>query len=148
MYQDKKKPLLRRGFEGRFSPLFRVTKNSPLKPQKCTFFKKNSKSIRKVAKNVAKMSPKTRTPQTLVALRFKALFFLIWHSALKRGVVVPPQILDFSAEKSPSSFSHVPIFFDTCFPTRYNPLTLFHGLLDDKKPGTVVLALSVGRTKF
>lgn len=34
------------------------------------------------------MSPKTRTPQTLVALRFKALFFSIWHSALKRGVVV------------------------------------------------------------
>ena len=62
------------------------------------------------------MSPKTSPPQTLVALRLKALFFLIWHSALKRGVVVAPQILDFSAEKSPSSFSHVPIFLTRAFP--------------------------------
>ena len=62
------------------------------------------------------MSPKCRTPQTLVALSFKALFFSIWHSALKRGVVVAPQILDFSAEKSPSSFSHVPIFLTRAFP--------------------------------
>ncbi|HFI0071923.1 TPA: hypothetical protein ACGORG_002013, partial [Streptococcus suis] len=53
----------------------------------------------KLAKKLAKMSPKTRTPQTLVALRFKALFFLIWHSALKRGVVVAPPILDFFYEK-------------------------------------------------
>lgn len=50
------------------------------------------------------MSPKTSPPQTLVALRLKALFFLIWHSALKRGVVVAPQILDFSIEKSPQNF--------------------------------------------
>ena len=120
--------------------------------RKCTTFNSFCQHFsilfKKLAKKLAKMSPKTSPPQTLVALRFKALFFLIWHSALKRGVVVAPQILDFSAEKSPSSFSHVPIFFDTCFPTRYNPLTLFHGLLDDKKPGTVVLALSVGLTKF
>lgn len=47
------------------------------------------------------MSPKCRTPQTLVALRLKALFFSIWHSALKRGVVVAPQILDFFFEKIP-----------------------------------------------
>ena len=120
--------------------------------RKCTTFNSFCQHFsilfKKLAKKLAKMSPKTSPPQTIVVLRFKALFFSIWHSALKRGVVVAPQILDFSAEKSPSSFSHVPIFFYTCFPTRYNPLTLFHGLLDDKKPGTVVLALSVGRTKF
>lgn len=57
--------------------------------------------FQKLAKKLAKMSPKTRTPQTLVALRLKALFFLIWHSALKRGVVVAPQILDFFFEKIP-----------------------------------------------
>ena len=116
--------------------------------RKCTTFNSFCQHFSILFKKLAKMSPKTSPPQTLVVLRFKALFFLIWHSALKRGVVVAPQILDFSAEKSPSSFSHVPIFFYTCFPTRYNPLTLFHGLLDSKKPGTVVLALSVGRTKF
>ena len=35
------------------------------------------------------MSPKTRTPQTLVALRFKALFSQFGTRHLK-GVVVPP----------------------------------------------------------
>ena len=38
------------------------------------------------------------------------------HNALMGGVVVAPQILDFSAEKSPSSFSHVPIFLTRAFP--------------------------------
>lgn len=72
---------------------------------KCTTFNYFCKHFftlfKNVAENVAEMSPKCRTPQTLVALRFKALFFLIWHSALKRGVVVAPQILDFFFEKIP-----------------------------------------------
>lgn len=36
------------------------------------------------------MSPKCRTLQTLVALRFVPLCRRIWHSALKGGVVVAP----------------------------------------------------------
>ena len=56
MYQDKKNPCYAGVFKG-FSALFRVTKNSPLN-----------------LKMSPKMSPKCRTPQTLVALRFKALF--------------------------------------------------------------------------
>lgn len=72
---------------------------------KCTTF--NSfclpffRHLKKLAEKLAKNSPKTRPPQTLGALRFKALFFSIWHSALKRGVVVAPQILDFFFEKIP-----------------------------------------------
>lgn len=57
--------------------------------------------FKNVAENVAEMSPRCRRPQSLGALRFKALFFSIWHSALKRGVVVAPQILDFFFEKIP-----------------------------------------------
>uniref|UniRef100_UPI003D80E28A hypothetical protein n=1 Tax=Streptococcus alactolyticus TaxID=29389 RepID=UPI003D80E28A len=33
MYQDKKKPLLRRGFSGLFSPLFHFVQNSPFFPE-------------------------------------------------------------------------------------------------------------------
>ena len=73
--------------------------------RKCTTFNSFCQHFsilfKKLAKKLAKMSPKTSPPQTLVALRFKALFFLIWHSALKRGVVVAPQILDFFFEKIP-----------------------------------------------
>ena len=54
-----------------------------------------------VAENVAEMSPRCRLPQSLGALGFKSLFFSIWHSALKRGVVVTPRILDFFFEKIP-----------------------------------------------
>lgn len=57
--------------------------------------------FKKLAEKLAENSPKTRPPQSLEALRFKALFFSIWHSALKRGVVVAPQILDFFFEKIP-----------------------------------------------
>lgn len=57
--------------------------------------------FKKLAEKLAENSPKTRPPQSLVALRLKALFFSIWHSALKRGVVVAPQILDFFFEKIP-----------------------------------------------
>lgn len=120
--------------------------------RKCTTFNSFCQHFsilfKKLAKKLAKMSPKTSPPQTLVALRFKALFFKIWHSALKRGVVVAPPDFRFFCRKIPLKFFSRAHFFDTCFPTRYKPLTLFHGLLDDKKPGTVVLALSVGRTKF
>ena len=83
--------------------------------RKCTTFNSFCQHFsilfKKLAKKLAKMSPKTSPPQTLVALRFKALFFLIWHSALKRGVVVAPQILDFSAEKSPQVFLTCPFFW-------------------------------------
>lgn len=48
--------------------------------------------VENVAKNVAKMSPRCSRPQTLVALRLKSLFFRIWHSALKGGVVVAPPL--------------------------------------------------------
>lgn len=57
--------------------------------------------FKKLAEKLAENSPKTRPPQSLEALRSKALFFSIWHSALKRGVVVAPQILDFFFEKIP-----------------------------------------------
>lgn len=57
--------------------------------------------FKNVAENVAEMSPKCRPLQSLGALGLKSLFFSIWHSALKRGVVVAPQILDFFFEKIP-----------------------------------------------
>ena len=56
MYQDKKKPLLRRGFSGLFSPLFHFVQNSP--PKTATkhpsqrlcriviFFKKTRKALK------------------------------------------------------------------------------------------------------
>ena len=50
------------------------------------------------------MSPKTRTPQTLVALRFKALFSQFGTRHLKRGRS-NPLCEDFSIEKSPQIFS-------------------------------------------
>ena len=67
MYQDKKKPFATQGFYG-FSALFSC----------------NEKFTPKTSKMSPKMSPKCRTPQTLVALRFKALF-LDLALALKRG---------------------------------------------------------------
>ena len=107
-----RKTLATQGFLRAFQP-FSCNENSPLKPQ-----------------NVAENSPKTRrdfTPpffllskphfllskndfsflesnnQTLVALSLKLIFTPFWHSAPK-GVVVAPQILDFSGEKSPQIF--------------------------------------------
>lgn len=72
---------------------------------KCTTFNYFCKHFfvlfKKLAEKLAENSPKTRPPQSLVALRLKVLFFSIWHSALKRGVVVAPQILDFFFEKIP-----------------------------------------------
>lgn len=91
---------------------------------KCTTF--NSfclpffRHLKKLAEKLAKNSPKTRPPQTLVALRFKALFFSIWHSALKRGVVVAPQILDFFFEKIPQ--------ISLTFKTKKDPFRSFLGI--------------------
>lgn len=72
---------------------------------KCTTFNYFCKHFftlfKNVAENVAEMSPRCRPPQSLGALGVKSLFFSIWHSALKRGVVVAPQILDFFFEKIP-----------------------------------------------
>ena len=72
---------------------------------KCTTFNYFCKHFfvlfKKLAEKLAENSPKTRPPQSLVALRLKVIFFSIWHSALKRGVVVAPQILDFFFEKIP-----------------------------------------------
>lgn len=72
---------------------------------KCTTFNYFCKHFftlfKNVAENVAEMSPRCRLSQSLGALSLKALFFSIWHSALKRGVVVAPQILDFFFEKIP-----------------------------------------------
>lgn len=72
---------------------------------KCTTFNYFCKHFftlfKNVAENVAEMSPRCRPPQSLGALGLKALFFSIWHSALKRGVVVAPHILDFFFEKIP-----------------------------------------------
>ena len=72
---------------------------------KCTTFNYFCKHFfvlfKKLAEKLAENSPKTRPPQSLVALSLKVLFFSIWHSALKRGVVVAPQILDFFFEKIP-----------------------------------------------
>lgn len=76
--------------------------------------------FKNVAENVAEMSPKCRPPQTLVALRLKALFFSIWHSALKRGVVVAPQILDFFFEKIPQ--------ISLTFKTKKDPFRSFLGI--------------------
>lgn len=94
--------------------------------RKCTTFNSFCQHFsilfKKLAKKLAKMSPKTSPPQTLVALRFKALFFLIWHSALKRGVVVAPPDFRFFCRKIPSSFSHVPIFLTRAFPRDTNRL--------------------------
>lgn len=73
--------------------------------RKCTTFNSFCQHFsilfKKLAKKLAKMSPKTSPPQTLVALRFKALFFLIWHSALKRGVVVTPLCVIFLSKNHP-----------------------------------------------
>ena len=93
-------------------------------------FSCNEKFTPKTSKCRRKLSPKTRrdfTPpffllskphfllsktifrflesnnQTLVALSLKLIFTPFWHSAPK-GVVVAPQILDFSGEKSPQIF--------------------------------------------
>lgn len=78
---------------------------------KCTTFNYFCKHFftlfKNVAENVAEMSPRCRLPQSLGALGFKSVFFSIWHSALKRGVVVAPQILDFFFEKIPKFHSRL-----------------------------------------
>lgn len=91
---------------------------------KCTTFNYFCKHFfilfKNVAENVAEMSPKCRLPQSLGALRFKALFFSFWHSALKRGVVVAPQILDFFFEKIPQ--------ISLPFKTKKDPFRSFLGI--------------------
>lgn len=91
---------------------------------KCTTFNYFCKHFftlfKNVAKNVAEMSPRCRPPQSLGALGFKSLFFSIWHSALKRGVVVAPQILDFFFEKIPQ--------ISLTFKTKKDPFRSFLGI--------------------
>ena len=91
---------------------------------KCTTFNYFCKHFftlfKNVAENVAEMSPRCRPPQSLGALGLKALFFSIWHSALKRGVVVAPQILDFFFEKIPQ--------ISPTFKTKKDPFRSFLGI--------------------
>ena len=84
MYQDKKNPCYVGVFKG-FSALFSCNENSPLK-------------LKNVAKNVAEMSH----PQTLVALRFKALFSRFGTRHLKGGRSNP--YVRFFYRKSPQIF--------------------------------------------
>lgn len=91
---------------------------------KCTTFNYFCKHFftlfKNVAENVAEMSPRCRLSQSLGALSLKALFFSIWHSALKRGVVVAPQILDFFFEKIPQ--------ISLPFKTKKDPFRSFLGI--------------------
>ena len=113
MYQDKKKPCYAGVFKG-FSALFRVTKNSPLKPQKCR--RKTRRKLAEISHHpfFCSLNPYfllskndfsflESNNQTLVALSLKLIFTPFWHSAPKGGRS-SPQILDFSGEKSPQIF--------------------------------------------
>ena len=68
-----------------------------------------------VAENVAEMSPKCRMSQPFVPKALRHFFSLIWHSALKRGVVVAPLDFRFFCRKIPQVFFTYP-FLTRAFP--------------------------------
>ena len=113
MYQDKKKPFATQGFLRAFQPSFRVTKNSPLKPQKCrrklaensprfhtTLFFLLSKPHFLLSKN--DFSFLESNNQTLVALSLKLIFTPFWHSAPKGGRSSSPDFRFFWRKITPN----------------------------------------------
>ena len=106
LYQDKKKAVLRLLFWA-FNPLFRVTKNSPLKPQKCTSIFCKYKSIFLLSKPHFLLSRNDfsfleSNNQTLVALSLKLIFTPFWHSAPKGGRSSPPDFRFFWRKITPN----------------------------------------------
>ena len=122
MYQDKKKPLLRRVFKG-FQPSFSC--NEKFTPKTSKMSPKTRRKLAEISHHPFLLSKPhfllskndfsflESNNQTLVALSLKLIFTPFWHSAPK-GVVVAPQILDFSGENHPK-FSFLASTFDTCF---------------------------------
>ena len=112
MYQDKKNPCYAGVFKG-FSALFSC--NEKFTPKNLKMSPKTRRKLAEISHHPFLLSKPhfllskndfsflESNNQTLVALSLKLIFTPFWHSAPK-GVVVAPQILDFSGEKSPQIF--------------------------------------------